>query len=159
MILFEHGSPLIGPTNNQVGVGRSMNVLGFTFDCDLKWHLQTENVIRKTKRVLFGLKHIRPLLNRQEFSKVITSHAFSILYYGIWNCGSRFFLTEIKQGSDLSTTEYFVSWNAIPGTSYRDACLMNGQNEPHQISGPTTALRSPSSTLSTPVSLPAYTIV
>ena len=83
MILFNSTPTLIGPTGNQVLSGSSMNVLGFTFDSHLKWSLQTENVIHKTKRVLYGLKQIRPLLNRTEFSRVITSHAFSLLYYGM----------------------------------------------------------------------------
>ena len=56
MILFEHDGPLIGPGRNQVKAGQSMNVLGFTFDCDLKWRLQTENVIQKNIKGSVWLK-------------------------------------------------------------------------------------------------------
>ena len=52
----------------------SINVLGITFDSQLKWDLQVSQSIRKAKRALHGIKLIRKHFNKNELKQLLTSN-------------------------------------------------------------------------------------
>ena len=81
----------VGPPENIIKIGSSMNILGLTFDNKLNWGDQVTRTIAKAKRVLYGLKSIRRYLSDREFRQVLTSHFYPVLMYGseIWySCSS-----------------------------------------------------------------------
>jgi len=61
----------------------TMKVLGFHFTNTLKWDVHVDKMISKVKQILFAIKTLGRYLTSQELKKVTTSHAFSILFYGI----------------------------------------------------------------------------
>ncbi len=62
---------------------KTIKVLGVTFDSDLKWTTQVEKTVKRTSRMLHGLKCIRKFLNAEQAKSVMTAYYFSSLYYGI----------------------------------------------------------------------------
>jgi hypothetical protein len=58
-----------------------MKVLGILFDDKLSWKPQVDSVIKKTNRLLHGLKRIRKFLNKSQAKTVITSFYFSVLFW------------------------------------------------------------------------------
>lgn len=64
----------------------TMKVLGIMFDDKLKWSEHVDGVVKKTNRILHGLRQIRGILNKEQSKCVVTSFYFSVLFYGceIW---------------------------------------------------------------------------
>ena len=65
----------------------TINVLGITFDSQLKWDTQVSQTIRKAKSALHGIKLIKKFFNKNELKQLLTSNYYSILYYNseIWH--------------------------------------------------------------------------
>ena len=60
-----------------------MKVLGVIFDTKLDWTPQVESVIKKTTKILHGLKYIRKYVNVKQAKHVITAYYYSTLFYGL----------------------------------------------------------------------------
>jgi hypothetical protein len=65
---------------------RCMNILGISFDSRLTWEDQIEKAIANAMRARQGIGLIRKFFTPEELCKIVTSMAFSRLYYGaeIW---------------------------------------------------------------------------
>jgi len=70
-------------TNESIPISSSLKVLGVTFDKDMKWNSHVANLVKKSQRMISGLKIIRSKMNQEQIMKVITSQYFGALYYGI----------------------------------------------------------------------------
>jgi len=66
-----------------IAVAKTMKVLGITFDFDLSWRTHMENVVKKSQRMVSGLKVIRHALSEDQFLTVATSQYYGSLYYGL----------------------------------------------------------------------------
>ena len=62
--------------------GLSMNVLGVTFNHNLKWTDHVDKVMRKASGLLGRLRFMKKKLNKEQTVKVITSYYFPRVYYG-----------------------------------------------------------------------------
>jgi hypothetical protein len=58
-------------------------VLGVLFDSQLKWSLQVENLVRKARSSLQGLRVINKYFNTTERLTLLTCFFYSHLYYGL----------------------------------------------------------------------------
>jgi hypothetical protein len=58
-----------------------MNVLGMTFDSNLKWGPQVSRVIKGANKALQAIKMIRKFFNTNEIIQLLTSNFYSRLYY------------------------------------------------------------------------------
>jgi len=59
----------------------NMKVLGVYFDSKLKWEKHIRHTIAKCNSKLSVLRKIRRKFNKEQFSKIITSQYYSVLYY------------------------------------------------------------------------------
>ena len=64
-----------------------INVLGITFDSKLQWSPQVSRTIKNANKSLQAVRLIRKYFTTTEIVQLLTSHFYSILYYGseIWH--------------------------------------------------------------------------
>ena len=69
----------------------TINILGITFDCHLKWNQQYTKAIKEANSNLYAIKRIAKFFTKEERSMLITSLFFSKLYYGseVWHLPER----------------------------------------------------------------------
>ena len=69
----------------------TMNILGITFDCNLKWNQHYTKTIREANSNLYAIKRIAKFFNKEERTMLITSLFYSKLYYGseVWHLPER----------------------------------------------------------------------
>ncbi len=87
MMIMNYDSPAsIVVMDRMIKSQSSMKVLGIQFDTKMCWSEQVSNVIKKTNRMLHGLRKIRCYLDARQAKWVTTSFYFSVLYYGaeVW---------------------------------------------------------------------------
>jgi hypothetical protein len=97
MVLGSDESIELEINNRKIKSLQSMKVLGIIFDDKLSWREQVSNVVKKTNRMLHGLRRIKKFLKSDQLKTVITSYYFSILYYGIEIWYHRHLSFELKQ--------------------------------------------------------------
>jgi len=61
----------------------SLKALGIQFDHDMSWKAHMENIIKKSNRMISGLKTIRHVLTEEQFLTISTAQYFGSLYYGL----------------------------------------------------------------------------
>ncbi len=63
-----------------------MKVLGLLFDKNLAWDAQIESVIKRTNRIMHGLKGVRKYVDVSQAKQIVTAFYFSVLFYGceVW---------------------------------------------------------------------------
>ena len=63
-----------------------INVLGITFDSQMKWEQQVSQAIKNSRRALHGIGLIRKNFNKSELKQLLTSYFYSVLYYNseVW---------------------------------------------------------------------------
>ncbi len=73
-------------SNNAVLTSNQMRVLGITFDDRLSWKPHVDSTVKRTNRVMHGLKLIRRYVSKDQARVIVTAYYFSILYYGceVW---------------------------------------------------------------------------
>lgn len=74
---------LITESGEEIILVKSMKILGITFDFDLSWRTHMDNLMKKSQRMISGLKIIRHALTESQFTTVATSQYFGSLYYGL----------------------------------------------------------------------------
>lgn len=79
MVMFDDNITTLGEFSTSL----KMKVLGFIFDNKLKWNYHVDSTVNKTKMILHSLRKIKRFLTKSELKKVVTAHAFSLLFYGI----------------------------------------------------------------------------
>ena len=84
MMILDDNSPVTIEVDGRTLTSLSeMKVLGLTFDSQLTWSSQVKGVIKRTNRMLHGLRRIRRFLNTEQARQVVTAYYFSVLYYGL----------------------------------------------------------------------------
>jgi hypothetical protein len=66
----------------QIKTQDRLKVLGVIFDEKMDWGLQVENVIKRTNKILHGLRGVKKFVNVQQARQIVTAFYFSVLYYG-----------------------------------------------------------------------------
>ncbi len=87
MMMNEESTVTIDIEDMQINSLPEMKVLGILFDKNLNWSSQVSKAIKRTNRMLFGLKKIRRFLDVPQCKQVVTSFYYSVLYYGfeVWH--------------------------------------------------------------------------
>ena len=77
--------------NTRLTSSNTMNILGITFDCNLKWNQQYTKAIKEANSNLYAIKRIAKFFNKEERLMLITSLFYSKLYYGseVWHLPER----------------------------------------------------------------------
>ena len=68
-----------------------MNILGITFDCNLKWNQQYTKAIKEANTNLYAIKRIAKFFTKEERTTLNTSLFYSKLYCGseVWHLPER----------------------------------------------------------------------
>ena len=68
-----------------------MNILGITFDCNLKWNQQYTKAIKEANTNLYAIKRIAKFFTKEERTTLVTSLFYSKLYYRseLWHLPER----------------------------------------------------------------------
>lgn len=69
--------------NAEIHPVEHMKVLGVLFSSDLTWDKQVERMALKARVILAKLKLLSRFLNAEDMAKVVTSHLFGFMYYGL----------------------------------------------------------------------------
>ncbi len=66
--------------------GKTMKVLGVTFDSKMKWDVHVDKILSKAKTMFYGLRILRRNLGQKSFLKILTVQFFSKIYYAsvVW---------------------------------------------------------------------------
>jgi len=70
-------------SDETITISSTLKVLGITFDKDLRWNSHIANLVKKSQRMISGLRVICSKMTQDQIMKVITSQYFGALYYGI----------------------------------------------------------------------------
>ncbi len=95
-----------------------MKVLGVVFDDKLSWEAQVTNTVKRSNRVLHGLRLIRKHFKLKEAKQIVTSFYYSILYYAIQVWYHKHLAFHLKQ--------------KVRSCHYRALRLLHGQNYSRQ---------------------------
>ena len=82
---------LIDTRNTRITTSNTINILGITFDCNLKWNQHYSKTIKDANVNLYAIKRISKFFNKEERTMLITSLFYSKLYYGseVWHLPDR----------------------------------------------------------------------
>jgi hypothetical protein len=86
-VLFGSDEKLrINVGHNTVETRSEMKVLGVTFDNRLDWTQHVNATIKRTNRIMHGLKGVRKYVDIQQAKQIVTAFYYSVLYYGceVW---------------------------------------------------------------------------
>ena len=77
--------------NTRLTSTNTMNILGITFDSNLKWNQQYSKAIKEANSNLYAIKRIAKYFNKEERLMLLTSLFYSKLYYGseVWHLPER----------------------------------------------------------------------
>ena len=84
-------SAVITINNTTLTSSTTINILGITFDCNLKWNQQYTKTIKEANANLYAIKRIAKFFTKEERTNLVTSLFFSKLYYGseVWHLPDR----------------------------------------------------------------------
>jgi hypothetical protein len=97
MILGHAGEVEFDIAEKKIVTSSKMKVLGITFDDKLQWKEHIDNTVKRTNRLMHGLKHVRKYLDAKQMSQVTTAFYFSVLYYGCETWYHRHLSFHLKQ--------------------------------------------------------------
>ena len=116
----------MGINNTIIKSNTTINILGITFDCNLKWNQQYTHAIKEANKNLYAIKRIAKFFTQEERTTLITSLFYSKLYYG----------SEVWHLPERTTTQNkmikFASANALRIIS-NEITIFNTHTEIHQM--------------------------
>jgi len=65
---------------------KSIKALGITVSCDLDWSNHIQNVVKKGKTLMVGLKFLRKYLSEMQFLSTVVNSFYSTIFYAstVW---------------------------------------------------------------------------
>ena len=97
---------------------QSMKVLGLTFNYNLDWSIHVANCVKKAAGLLGRLRFMRKNLTQEQTLRIITSHYYSMVYYGspVWMTSATLSSSEWRL---LNTSHYKALRTAVKDVKRR----------------------------------------